>query len=129
MFRVFVKALHNAIRQKTWLASSHNFSSHWAYFLKEWIKKVLIVERPPELPKQIRRRSGHCYLSGVSAIYERSNFVAIFHAIPSELQTILQFKVATAPCSNSIPTIRDLSQLIVISAFLLKVHRADRVNH
>ena len=84
MFRVFVKALHNAIRQKAWLASSHNFSSHWAYFLKVWIKKVLIVEQPPELPKQTRRRSGHCYLSGVSAIYERSNFVAIYSAVPSE---------------------------------------------
>jgi hypothetical protein len=93
------------------------------------LKKVLIVERPPELPKQIRRRSGPCYLSGASAIYERSNFVAICHAVPSELQTILQFKIATAPCSNSLPTIRDHSQLIVISAFLPKVHRADRVNH
>jgi len=80
--------------------------------LKGFTKKILIVERPPELPtKQTRRRSGPCYLSGVSAIYERSNFIAIFHAIPSELQTILQFKVATAPCSNSISTIRDLSQL------------------
>lgn len=129
MFRVFVKALHNAIRQKAWLASSHNFSSHWAYFLKEWIKKILIVERPPELPKQTRRRSGpvtyHApwqFMSGVTLLL----FTLLF---PPKLQTILQFKVATAPYSNSIPTIRDLSQLIVISAFLLKVHRADNVNH
>lgn len=129
MFRVFVKALHNKIRQKAWLASSHNFSSHWAYFLKGWIKKILIVERPPEIPKQTRRRSGpvtyHAprqFMSGVTLLL----FTLLF---PPKLQTILQFKVATAPCSNSIPTIRDLSQLIVISAFLLKVHRADHVNH
>ena len=124
-----MKALYNTIRQIAWLASSHNFSSHWAYPLKGCTRKLLMVERTAQLPKQIRRRSGSCYLSGASAILERSNLVAIFHAVPSELPTILQFKIATTPCSNSLPTICDLSQLILISAFLPKVHRADRVNH
>jgi hypothetical protein len=125
-----MKALYNTIRQKAWLASPYNFFSHWAYPLKGCTRKLLMVERTAQLPKQIRqRRSGSCYPSGASAIFERSNLVAIFHAVPSELQTILQFKVATAPCSNSIPTIRDLSQLIVISVFLPKVHRAGRVNY
>src|SRR5688500_18101753 len=85
MFRVFVKALHNAIRQKAWLASSHNFSSHWAYFLKEWIKKVLVVERPPELPKQTRRRSGpvtyHAprqFMSGVTLLLFSMLFLPSF---------------------------------------------------
>lgn len=38
-------------------------------------------------------------------------------------------KNTTVPCSNSLPTIPDLSQIIVISAFLPKLHRADRANH
>ncbi len=32
-------------------------------------------------------------------------------------------------CSNSLPTIRKRNQLIIMSAFLPKAHRANRVNH
>jgi hypothetical protein len=79
-----MKALYNAIRQKAWLASPYNFFSHWAYPLKGCTRKLLMVERTAQLPKQIRRRSGPCYLSGASAIFERSNLVAIYSAVPSE---------------------------------------------
>jgi N6-adenosine-specific RNA methylase IME4 len=97
-----MKALYNAIRQKAWLASPYNFFSLWAYPLKGYTKKVLIVERTAELPKQIRRRSGPCYLSGASAIFERSNFVTIYYsAVPSEASNHFAIQNLKVPAADS----------------------------